>query len=54
MPPNDDRVPAARLWHDRATGDLAAAKACLAAERVPPWVPGFHLQQAVEKSLEGT
>jgi HEPN domain-containing protein len=40
-------------WIDRAEGDLRAARACLAESDVPAWVVGFHLQQAVEKSLKG-
>jgi predicted nucleotidyltransferase len=35
-------------WLAKAQGDLEAAKAYAAAERVPGWTVGFHLQQAVE------
>ncbi len=53
MPPPDPRRPAAARWHDKALGDLAAARACLADEAVPAWPGGFHLQQAAEKTLKG-
>lgn len=42
-----------RVWHEKAAGDLEAARACLESPRVPGWIVGFHLQQAVEKALKG-
>ena len=43
----------ARQWYEKAVGDLEAARACLDSARVPTWKGGFHVQQAVEKALNG-
>ena len=53
MPPPEagPQLVAAR-WLERAQGDLAAARALLAAPGAPAWTAGFHLQQAVEKALK--
>jgi hypothetical protein len=53
MPPDRDVSSAAAAWHKKASGDLAAARACAAAEEVPAWIVAFHLQQASEKALKG-
>ena len=51
MPPDPAGDPA--RWEEKAEGDLAAVGAMLDSPAVPPWVAGFHLQQAVEKALKG-
>jgi hypothetical protein len=42
-----DAAESARAWLRKAEGDLAAARTCLDSRRVPAWISGFHLQQAV-------
>ena len=53
MDPHDDSTAVPRAWHEKAVGDLNAARACFESPSVPPWIAGFHLQQAAEKSLKG-
>jgi HEPN domain-containing protein len=53
MSPEEDARDVARRWLDKATGDLAAARHCLLDDTIPPWIAGFHLQQAAEKAMKG-
>jgi HEPN domain-containing protein len=43
----------ARAWLEKASGDLETARAVVDDPRIPVWVAGFHLQQAVEKAWKG-
>ncbi|MBN1773707.1 MAG: HEPN domain-containing protein [Deltaproteobacteria bacterium] len=43
----------ARAWLEKAQGDVEAARAAMDNLRVPAWVIGFHLQQAIEKAWKG-
>src|SRR2546427_117589 len=53
MDPRDAAIAVARAWHEKADGDLQAARTCFGSTAVPGWIVGFHLQQAAEKSLKG-
>ena len=53
MTPRDKSLELARAWHDKARGDLVAARAMAANADVPAWILGFHLQQAIEKAWKG-
>lgn len=50
--PTPEHREVAQLLLDKATDDLAAAKALIATGGQADHVVGFHLQQAVEKSLK--
>jgi HEPN domain-containing protein len=53
MTPRDKATELARAWHEKALGDLVAARSMAANENVPAWILGFHLQQAIEKAWKG-
>ena len=48
MAPRDDGTAVARVWYEKADGDLQAGRACFGSPNVPGWIVGFHLQQAAE------
>jgi len=43
----------ARAWLEKADGDLETARTAIGNPRIPSWIVGFHLQQAVEKAWKG-
>lgn len=49
----EKRLGLAEAWLEKAEGDLETARAGEANERIPAWVVGFHLQQALEKTWKG-
>jgi HEPN domain-containing protein len=49
----EKQVALARAWLEKALGDLETARSVIGSPRIPAWIVGFHLQQAVEKAWKG-